>query len=159
MMKRLVAAHRHSLPLRAQGGHSLLARLGFLLATLCSRADTFGGHIFDPTWHEPSFSLFRRIFDILFFYSAPSPVTFPSRGLVTAVKTLFQGVDLRFVRPSIPPATHSPFKRHPSQLSPAASVAAMRLSAAADAADLITDSFICRLAAQRDLGIDQMPAD
>lgn len=101
-MAESVAAHRHSLPLRAQGGHSLLARLGFLLATLCSRADTFGGHIFDPTWHEPSFSLVRRIFDILFFYSAPSPVTFPSRGLVTAVKPCFKALTYALLaRPSL----------------------------------------------------------
>lgn len=99
----LLAVHRQSLPVFAEGLNFLLAWLGFFLfATFCFLTDAFESHIFDPIWHNPSFSLLRRIFDFLLFYSASSPVTFFSRGLVTAVKPCFKGLTYAlFARPSL----------------------------------------------------------
>lgn len=130
-----------------------------LFAMLCFLTDTFKSHIFDPNMAQSLLQCVQKDLwlPLLLFCLFPSDILL--QRACNRCKTLFQGVDLRFVRPSIPLATHSPFECYPSPLPSAASVAAMRLSAAADAADLITDSFICRLAAQRDLGIDQMPAD
>ena len=122
------------------------------------------------------------IFDCLLFYvralisSSPPPrVSLQRAG--DSCKTLYQGVDLRCAAPSSPPSPPPPIlpPRYfaevwtppppPPPLSPPSSAphrhrsaAATQLSAA-DVVELITASFICRLAAQRDLGIDQMPAD
>lgn len=61
--------------------------------------------------------------------------------------------------PSPPHPSLHIFSLHPfAPPSQTHSATAMQLSAA-DAAELITVSFISRLAAQRDLGIDEMPAD
>lgn len=95
---------------------------------------------------------------------------FLSRELVTAVKPCIKALTYGALLPPSPhplhPNTHphSPF-RHFAEVQPAPCSAVPSCSAtvtslsAADAVTLITDSFVCCLAAQRGMGIDQMPAD
>lgn len=109
------------------------------------------------------------IFTSLLFPTLPSssPLCLVlSREFVTAVKPCIKALTYDvsphlplFLPPWLSPSTlcWSTTPPLPSPLQ-ACSAAATQLSAA-DVVELITVSFICRLAAQRDLGIDQMPAD
>lgn len=104
---------------------------------------------------------------LLYSLSLPSPLqlllplSFSPEALLTAVKPCIKALTYGVPpRPPLllltPPSLCDP---PPPFLAPVARSATATKVSAADAVELITVSFICRLAAQRDLGIDQMPAD
>lgn len=93
------------------------------------------------------------------------PLGFSLQRASDSCKTLYHKADptvccpiLRLLFPILPSTVLPLHPFAPLTASQAHSATAMQLSAA-DAAELITVSFISRLAAQRDLGIDEMPAD
>lgn len=93
------------------------------------------------------------------------PLVFSLQRASDSCKTLYHKADPTVCCPTlclllpIPPSMVFPLHPFaPLTASQTHSATAMQLSAA-DAAELITVSFISRLAAQRDLGIDEMPAD